>query len=264
MVDPLVAWADDAIWHRKLESDADQIERCLPHEVRALHGAVVERARSGATQALILSGSTARRQRTETSDLDYHLVGPTIETNDLSRELDLHVLSEQKLESELLAGDDFVQWSLRFGAVVFDDGAVRCALRLLAERQLWPNFDRKRAHAAKSLELAHRFVATGDKDGALEQVRTALSLAARARLLREGVFPLSRAELPWQLDAIECAEAAKALAETIYASPSLRQLARAVRHGDELIAPRGPDGRAQYRSSHERFAPTHDRLRAGG
>lgn len=148
------------------------------------------------------------------------------------------MLSEQKLESERLAGDDFVQWSLRFGAVVFDNGAVRRALRLLVEHQPWPKLDRKRTHAAKSLELAHRFVATADEDGALEQVRTALSLAARARLLGVGVFPLSRAELPRQLEAIGGADAARALAATIYA-PSPRQLANAVRHGDVLIAPRG-------------------------
>lgn len=235
-VDPLTAWANDAVWKRKMGSDADQIRRCLPPELCELHDAVVERARSAAAQALILSGSTVRGRRTESSDLDYHLVGPRIEMKDLSSELDLHVLSEGKLESELLAGDDFVHWSLRFGCVVFDDGTVRRALRLLVERQAWPDVDRKRAHAAKSLELARRFVATGDEDGALEQVRTALSLAARARLLGEGTFPLSRAELPAQLDSIGCGDSARALAATIHASPPLPELAQAVRQGEELLA----------------------------
>ena len=135
-----------------------------------------------------------------------------------------------------MRGDDFVQWSLRFGCVVFDDGTVRRALRLIAERQPWPDVGRKRAHAAKSLELARRFVRTGDQDGALVQVRTALSLAARARLLGAGIFPLSRAELPAQLQAIGCPEAAHDLAETIYTAPSLTELARAVRQGEQLIA----------------------------
>jgi hypothetical protein len=234
-VDPLTAWANDAVWRRKMGSDADRIRRCLPPELCGLHNAVVERSRSAAAQALILSGSTVRGRRTEISDLDYHLVGPRIETKDLSSEVDLHVLSEQKLESELLAGDDFVHWSLRFGCVVFDDGTVRQALRLLVERQPWPDVDRKCAHAAKSLELARRFVATGDEDGALEQVRTALSLVARARLLGEGVFPLSRAELPAQLDSIGCGDSARALAATIHASPSLPELAEAVRQGEELL-----------------------------
>lgn len=239
-IDPLTAWIDDAAWHDKLESDADRTRHCLPPDLWELHAVLVARARSAAARALILSGSTARCQRTAISDLDYHLVGPKVETRDLSRELDLHVLSERRLESELLAGDDFVHWSLRFGSVIFDDGTIRRALRLLVERQPWPDVDRKRAHAVKSLELARRFLATGDQDGALEQVRTALSLAARARLLGEGVFPLSRAELPAQLDSIRCAGLAEALVGTIYASPSLAELAESVRHGEEeLRVPRG-------------------------
>lgn len=234
--DSLTPWVDDATWRRKLELDDEIIARCVPVEIRAIHMTVVERARRGAAHSLILSGSTVRSQRTDVSDLDYHLVGKGIETKDLSSELDLHVLSEYELESELLGGDDFVQWSLRFGAIVFDDGTVRRALALLFDRQPWPNVDRKRAHATRSLNLAHRFIATGDEDGALEQVRTALSLAARARLLAEGMFPLSRAELPAQLGAIGCPDAARALAATIYASPSLHELADAVRTGDELVS----------------------------
>ena len=235
-IDPVAASADDATWLHKLEVDAARIERVLPAELESLHREVVERARAVEAQALILSGSTVRDRRTEISDLDYHLVGRRIETSDLSSELDLHALSEEKLEAELLAGDDFVQWSLRFGCVVFDDGAVRRALRLLSDRRPWPDVERKHKHAAKSLDLARRFVETGDQDGALQQVRTALSLAARARLLGAGVFPLARAELPDQLEAIGCADAAHVLATTIYGSPSLAELEVAVRYGDGLLA----------------------------
>jgi hypothetical protein len=124
--------------------------------------------------------------------------------------------------------------------VVFDDGAVRRALRLIAERKTWPDAERKRAHAVKSLDLARRFVRTQDQDGALVQVRTALSLAARARLLGAGVFPLARAELPAQLEAIGCSKTAHDLAETIYGSPSLAQLEVAVQHAEDLLAAATP------------------------
>ena len=65
------AWSTDDAWGRKIEGDSDQIERCLPGELRQLHDAVVERARLVDSNALILSGSTVRRMRTEISDLDY-------------------------------------------------------------------------------------------------------------------------------------------------------------------------------------------------
>lgn len=225
----------DHDWSRRLQADAERIMRNLPPRLIEVHRELVRRCRLAGANALILSGSTARHQRTPISDLDYHIVGPLVESRDLSRELDVHVVSEHDLESKLLAGDDLVQWSLRYGCIVSDDGTLHRALRLIAERQLWPNAERKRGHAARSLELADRFVATGDEDGALGQVRTALSLAARARLLSAGVFPLSRAELPAQLDEIGSEPAARALAATIHAAPSLADLADAVDRGRELL-----------------------------
>jgi hypothetical protein len=68
----------------------------------------------------MLTGSTARGTRTPISDLDYHLIRPPISKDDLSHELDLHVVSPDQLRIHLRDGDDFTQWSLRFGCVVFD------------------------------------------------------------------------------------------------------------------------------------------------
>ena len=226
---------DESEWSRRLEADAERIIRNLAPRLTEVHRELVRRARLAGANALVLSGSTARHQRTPISDLDYHIVGPRVESRDVSRELDVHTVSEHELESELLAGDDFIQWSLRYGCIVSDDGTLRRALRLIAERQLWPNAERKRDHATQSLELAERFVATGDEDGALGQVRTALSLAARARLLSAGEFPLSRAELPAQLHEMGSDPAARALAATIHAAPSLPELADAVDRGRELL-----------------------------
>src|SRR4051812_11563400 len=146
------SWSDDERWGRRLSADAQTVERVLPARLRGLHLTVVSRARANQANALILSGSTALGRRTEISDLDYHLVGGKLKIDDLSHELDLHVLSKDRLEAEILAGDDFVQWSVRFGCVVFDDGTVREALRLIADRRPWPDVERKRRQAAKSLE----------------------------------------------------------------------------------------------------------------
>jgi hypothetical protein len=231
----LVLVSDEATWARRLRADLDAVERFLPPRLRPLHETVVSRARMVDANALILSGSTARGRRTEISDLDYHLVGPRIETKDLSAELDVHVLSQQKLEAEIVAGDDFVQWSLRFGCVLFDDGTLLRAVRLIAARRPWPDVERKRRHAMKSLELAGRVVETGDHDGALVQVRTALSLAARAGLLSRGTFPMSRAELPGQLADAGWVSASDALRASIEGHPSLEELDAAVNTGRGLL-----------------------------
>lgn len=167
-----------------------------------------------------------------------HLIGPQLFTRDLSSQLDLHTLTPAELDAHILAGDDFVQWSLRFGLVVFDDGHLRRAAALIASCKPWPDPDRKRQHAAKSVDLARRMVASGDQDAALEQTRTALSLAARARLLRAGVFPGARDELPQQLAALGRREAGEALASTIHNDTvELADLALALDLCHVLISP---------------------------
>jgi hypothetical protein len=222
-------------WSERLAADQASLSRRLPSELRPLHDTVVARAQEARVRGLILTGSTARARRTEISDLDYHVIGTPIPASDLSRELDLHVLSDTELEAAILSGDDFVQWSLRLGLIVLDDGVLRHAARLVAEHRPWPDVARKARHAARSVELARRFVATGDEDGALEQVRTALSLAARSRLLSSDVFPLSRAELPEQLASLGFKDAAEALRATIDGPVSLDRLARAVQVSEELL-----------------------------
>jgi hypothetical protein len=224
-------------WTRRLKRDADDLTRHLPTDLRQLHRAVVDRAGRAGAHGLILSGSTARSRRTAISDLDYHLVGAQIFTRDLSSQLDLHTLTSAELDAQILAGDDFVQWSLRFGLIVFDDGHLRRAAALIATSKPWPDADRKRQSAAKSVDLARRMVSSGDQDAAVEQVRTALSLTARARLLYAGVFPGSRAELPQQLADLGLPDVGEALASTIHGDTvPLADLALAVDLCDALVS----------------------------
>ncbi len=59
-------------------------------------------------------------------------------------------------------------------------------------------------------------VASRDQDAAQEQVRTALSLAARAQLLAAGISPGARDELPQQLGELGLYYVGEALASTIH------------------------------------------------
>ena len=230
-------------WTRRLERDAGEIARRLPPELLELHSTVVHRAYDAGAHGLILSGSTARSRRTPISDLDYHLIGPRLFTRDLSSQLDLHTLTPAELDAHVLAGDDFVQWSLRFGLIVFDDGHLRRAATLIATSRPWPDADRKRQHAAKSVDLARRMVASGDHDAAHEQVRTALSLAARAKLLAAGIFPGARDELPQQLAELGLYRVGAALSSTIHAD-SWREHVRTLKSELSFGGWRGPRRRS--------------------
>lgn len=225
----------DAAWQARIASDHARAHELLPRSLRSLHSVLTERARASQAHALLLTGSTARGTRTAISDLDYHLVGESIVTDDLPAELDIHVVSAEKLRERLRQGDDFTQWSLRFGLVVFDDGVVKDAVRAIAEQRLWPDPARKRAQAAKSLSIALAMVESGDRDAAVEQVRTALTLTARWRLLESREFPLSRGELPVQLQAHGAQGLATSLSATIRGAPSLDELARSVQLAVDLL-----------------------------
>ncbi|HEY1688540.1 MAG TPA: hypothetical protein VGF95_06700 [Solirubrobacteraceae bacterium] len=208
----------------QLEVAGLQALAVIPVSLRALHETVVGRALAAEAQALILTGSTAREARTPVSDLDYHLIGTPIETDDLPGELDVHVLSPANLRARLREGDDFVHWSLRLGRVVFDQGIVRETTRLIREQRLWPDATRKLTQARKSVSLAHAMVASEDEDAALEQACTALTLTARWQLLEQRVFPLSRAELPAQLRESGHTLLATGLDATIRRAASLQDL----------------------------------------
>jgi hypothetical protein len=225
----------DTSWQTRLISDEQRTRDFIPPGLRMLHDAVATRARKSHAQALLLTGSTARGTRTAISDLDYHLIGEPIVTDDLSGELDLHVVSATLLNTRLHEGDDFTQWSLRFGCVVFDEGIVRDSVGLIDEQRLWPDPARKRQQARKSVGIARAIVASGDHDAAIEQVRTALTLTARWRLLADKRFPLSRAELPTQLEGLGYVTLATGLATTIHGLPPMHQLALYVDTASALL-----------------------------
>ncbi len=124
-----------ATWRARIKDDPRRARVLLPRSLRASHLLLTERARESGAQALLLSGSTARGTRTAISDLDYHLVGKPIATDDMPADFDLHVVSAEKLRERLREGDDFTQWSLRFGLIVFDRGVIREAMQAIVEQQ---------------------------------------------------------------------------------------------------------------------------------
>ena len=69
----------------------------------------------------------------------------------------------------------------------------------------------------------------------MEQVRTALTLAARWRLLADRRFPLSRAELPIQLEELGYITLATGLGSTIHDAPGLDELALYVESAHDLL-----------------------------
>lgn len=219
---------DSGVWDERLRSDRERASRHQTPELAAITAVVETRSRELGALALILSGSTARGRRTRVSDLDYHVIGPRPETKDLPEDIDLYSDDPQRFMDKLRSGDDFAHWSLWYGCVVFDAGVVKRAAEYAARNNAWPDPARKLRQAQETLDFAARMVESGDYERALEEVRGALSLAARWWLLSHDVFPLARDELSGQLIELGQVELAAALKMSIHQRPNLAFLARTV------------------------------------
>jgi hypothetical protein len=224
----------DTAWRERLARDARRAGANQTPSQRRVTEELLARARELDAEAFALTGSTARRQRTAVSDLDYHVIGPRPSRTGLADEVDIVATDAGRFWEKLRAGDDYVQWTLRFGCVLFDrTGIFREGLRVLSSECLWPDTSRKRARLPAHRRHAERLIEVGDRDAAQEQVRAALTAAARAVLLDADVFPLSRTELPAQLHTIGRARLASALRAAIDDVLSLPELATQVEALDD-------------------------------
>jgi hypothetical protein len=196
----------------------------------------VARALDVGAEAVALTGSTARDRTTAISDLDIHIVGPRPRFEDLNEGVDLYATSSETLWERLRHGDDFIQWTLRFGCILADQSVLREALIHMVETGLWPDPGRKRHHSNQLLAFAERIIATDDVDAAQEQTRAALTNVARWLLLANGEFPLSRDELSDQVLARGCFDLAAALHRLIHAELGLDELVTAIEIGRLVIS----------------------------
>jgi hypothetical protein len=222
----LDAWKTDGLWTARIEQDLRRAKHFQTATQRNITETLLARAHDLDAEAFALTGSTARHHRTAISDLDYHVIGSRPASSDLADEIDIVAADAVGFCNKIRAGDDYSQWTLRYGCILFDrTGIFRSGLRLVDEERLWPDTSRKHARLPAHRKHAERLIELGDRDAAQEQVRAALTTAARAVLLDIGIFPLSRTELPEQLRGVGFGRLGAALRSTIDDVPSLRDLA---------------------------------------
>jgi hypothetical protein len=216
---------DPELWASRLLADRERAARHQSGELAAITAVVESRSRALGAAVLVLTGSTARGRRTGVSDLDYHAIGARLRVDDLPADIDLYCDEPDEFLAKLERGNDFAHWTLRYGCVLFDSGALREAAVLATEHDLWPDPARKLRQACQTLDFAEQLISSGDYAAALEQVRGALSLTARWWLLAHDVFPLARDELADQLRELRQPALADALTASIHDRPDAAALA---------------------------------------
>jgi hypothetical protein len=225
----------DVGWVRRMREDRDRAERYQTPGQRATTETVMRRAIALGASGFALTGSTARKRRTAISDLDYHVIGKRPDVSDLPGDVDVVATSAVRFRSRLSGRDDFVQWTLRCGCILYDTGPMRNGVRLIVERNLWPNGQAKLDSLDVHRMEVERLIHMGDQNAAHEQLRAMLTTAARGLLLQAQVFPLARKELPAQLQRTGYEPLAQALRRMIYGHPPLDELEAGLRILDTTL-----------------------------
>lgn len=152
---------------------------------------------------IVLIGSASRGTMTDRSDVDLLVITPcAVPRMTVPVNVHVHLETRAGFTSGLQKGDDFRAWALRFGQVVHDPSGWWGTVSGGADSLPWPDWFRKLQHAKKRIRMGKELIGDGDLDAAQEEYLMAVSHLARAILLKSGVFPLSRAEMPAQLNAL--------------------------------------------------------------
>lgn len=166
---------------------------------------------------VVLVGSGARNTMNVRSDVDVLVLHDESHRIQFRCPGDVHVQQDNRSNflKRLKDGDDYPSWALRFGIPISDpDGWWVKHVKAEMDNPHWPNWRPKVCYASKRMAMALELLEVGDIDAAAEELMFAASHVARAVLLQHGVFPLSRPELPSQLQAID-ADLARLLEQLI-------------------------------------------------
>ena len=234
-VDAVTGVPVDVPWGTRLREDRSRAFALQTPARRQATETILQRALAVGAEAVVLTGSTVRARRTASSDLDFMVVGERPGFSGIDEDVDVYAASAEAFWKRLVDGDDYIQWTLRFGCVLHDDGILRAASRYIEEKGLKPSVERKLAQAHRGLSLARLVLESGDLDAAREQSRAALTTVARWLLIANGVFPLARDELPGQVLPLGYFDLAAALDRLIHVQPCRDELSTGLEVGEKLV-----------------------------
>lgn len=160
-------------------------------------------ARDPSIVAVIASGS-AVRPVARSQDLDLLIVytgsRPEIQPPP-PMDIDIRFQSDDSVERAIASGQEFVIWALVHGRPLLDrDSFWRSLVSRWPEPPL-PDWQRASERARRAFSYADELLRMGDNEASAEQLLSAITNRAWACLLRRGVLPASRPEIPEQLRA---------------------------------------------------------------
>jgi hypothetical protein len=118
-------------------------------------------------------------------------------------DVDLRAYAADSVNEKIKAGHDLLGWALNFGIPICEQSSYWTDLSNHWKGRIpLPSAEQADERAARARRLVDELRAVGDWEAASEQLVSCLTHQARARLVRAGVYPASRPELPTQLHGI--------------------------------------------------------------
>jgi hypothetical protein len=171
----------------------------------------------GNVLAVVALGSAVRHVPSS-SDLDLLVIFqhelPVLPNPPL--DVDIRLYPAHDLDEKIEAGHDVLGWAVQFGAPVCEHAEFWSQFVVRWQHRLpLPDAEISDERAKRALDFYYDLQEIGDDAAADEQLLAALTHSARSSLLRKGIYPCSRPELPAQLREIGEFETATKLEQTI-------------------------------------------------
>jgi predicted nucleotidyltransferase len=154
---------------------------------------------------IVIFGSVIRQNAKYSLDVDLLIIYENDRPSFANPPLDVDIRSYRRedIESLIQEGHEVLGWTIRFGKVLYEKDQYWTTLCDKWKNHLPLPSARvadKRAERAKQLFEDIKLI--GDEDAAEEQFIAMLTQMARACLIRSGIYPASRPELPDQLRSV--------------------------------------------------------------
>jgi hypothetical protein len=206
---------------RTVMKPIDEVVRSWPSDgAKEWVRSFIPQACSNPSILAVVAFGAAVRTTCFTADIDllviYERPKPRIEGRPI--DVDIRWYERSHAEKLISEGQELLGWVVRFGELICERKC--CWTKIRQEwlgRMPFPSAAVADERVVRAWRLYKELKEMGDDDAAQEQHLVALTQEARAKLIRLGVYPASRPELPGQLCGINEAELAEKLGQALRA-----------------------------------------------
>jgi hypothetical protein len=189
-----------------MKSIAEIVRRWPSREAEEWLESFIPQACSHPSVLAVVAFGAAVRTASFTADIDllviYERPKPAVERRPI--DVDIRWYERSQAERFIMEGQELLGWVVRFGELICEQKGYWTMLRQeWLDRMPFPSATVAEDRVNRAWRLYEKLRDMGDEDAAEEQWLVALTQAARAHLIRRGVYPASRPELPCQLRGID-------------------------------------------------------------